>query len=184
MKPAAIDDLIVDTYAQLYEAVMPGILTRISGEQNRAVMSLGNLLSSTEASKSEALTSQHLGELVLPKPRARGVSRKDILKSAEVATNKPAAPSSINGTSATRVPPLPIKITSSIDLTSTASDPDSRDALQDDADDESELSEVDEEIVEEVEEKAVLFPGLVKDSTPKVEADEQREEETDVQRAS
>ncbi|KAI9810904.1 MAG: Histone transcription regulator 3 [Pycnora praestabilis] len=179
MKATLIDDLIADTYAKVYEAVVPELIQKINGEENRERMSLTNLLMSTDGPTDTppppTTPSQNPIEPGV-RPRAKGVGRRELQRKAETAVTKPLP---------TPITARPPRVAETI-TTTTASSQQAAPAMQvmkdevgreeagqvgssvpgsvhDSADDESELSEIDEEMVIKP-----LFPNLVSSaSTPK-----------------
>ncbi|KAI9831553.1 MAG: hypothetical protein M1819_004783 [Sarea resinae] len=89
MKSTLIDDLIADTYARLYEEEVPQIKEKTANLGRKDMMSLNNLLMSTDGSAAEQTPPQaDQGS----KPRTKGVGRKELQRKAEAASSKPLAP--------------------------------------------------------------------------------------------
>ncbi|KAI9704252.1 MAG: Histone transcription regulator 3 [Candelina mexicana] len=171
MKSTYIDDLIVDTYAKLYEMVVPDIVQKMNGEENRERMSLANLMSTDGAADAPNTQVPQSAADPTAKQRVKGVGRRELQRKAEAAVNKP-SPLSV-----TIKPPKPAE-TGALQQQQTipamfsgvkdemmkeeaqgagSSVPGS---VHDSADDESELSEVDEERIVKP-----MFPNLVNKDT-------------------
>lgn len=185
MKPGIIEDLVGDTYALLYATVVPDLVTKSNTEENRVRMRVEQLLTDPAAEKVSPPDGK-LIELIssgaAPKqPRAKNISRREIQRRAEslVLTkavvpppaSKPCSFSSPKILAAVEIPErigMPRQTNSGGALLAVTEREDgAKDissipgSLHDSADDESELSDV-EDLMEDVEPAPrVLFPGLV-----------------------
>ncbi|PGH32913.1 hypothetical protein GX50_04257 [[Emmonsia] crescens] len=167
MKPAIFEDLVADTYAVLYQSNISKFMEQVTEEESRERMKVDHLLMASdgpEGTRTPPVSATHAQPG--PKPRFKGVSRKELQRKAEaIATRalapKPAPRSSVRlaeeepstsrpqGTIEIAVPLLHSKEEA---LGIQSSVPGS---VHDSADNESELSEIDEEkILEELDEAA------------------------------
>jgi hypothetical protein len=182
LTPIRFDDLIADAYALLYQKALPTLKAQIDGEGNRERMSINHLTTYDGAAETHAppqpppppLPPPSLlyapppsaspfdpGALARPRP-PRGVVKRDLVRKADALLLKPAvaAPPTLMprpNTEFPSQPPLPIRedlLRETFDSAGASSVPGS---VHDSADDESELSEVDESRIA----KPPLFPGLV-----------------------
>lgn len=171
MKPTLIDDLLCDTYAKLYEDASP-LLDAAPG--------IPNTDGASEPVPPPPISlqfqpsyhpGQHLAEQHVPRPRAKGVGRRELQRKAEAAVNRPVAatvasiaPRPMNGGGMTQVV-IPSSRQSSAGgggaaaAAAAAVEHSVPGSVHDSADDESgsELSELDEEPTP----PRSLFPGLV-----------------------
>ncbi|KAL8782982.1 MAG: hypothetical protein Q9195_009516 [Heterodermia aff. obscurata] len=150
MKATGIDDLVGDAYACVYEKAMPEIIARSNDEENRVRMRVDTLLTGgPEQQPFAANTPPPPGDVpaAAAKTRAKGVTRREVQKRAEalvLAASKAAktvepepvpeaeAEAEVVGLS----PPMPVmekEVSSSVPG-----------SVHDSADDESELTEVEE----------------------------------------
>ena len=157
MKATAIEDLVGDAYATLYEKILPEILAKSNEEENRVRMRLDHVLTGPEASATNTPPSDQLeksGDMPATKTRVRSITRREIQKRAEalavkptnasIATNivkstepKPASEPEAAPSIGLSPPPVPQERTKE-DASSVPG------SVHDSADDESELSEVDD----------------------------------------
>ncbi|EEP82398.1 predicted protein [Uncinocarpus reesii 1704] len=97
IKPGMFEDLVGDVYALLYENTVPRILEGIATEENRERMKVDHLLSAGDAAdrsrtpppstfdkQSEKPSEKGPG----PKPRAKGVTRREIQRKADAIATK------------------------------------------------------------------------------------------------
>lgn len=111
IKPILIDDLIGDTYALLYEQITPTLqplpseapkpseIPAATAEKTN-MMSLNHLLMNVDGvSSTPPQVPAQIPEQALARPRAKNVGRREIQKRAEAATNRPLA------TAPTYIPP-------------------------------------------------------------------------------
>ncbi|KAI9724346.1 MAG: hypothetical protein M1812_000414 [Candelaria pacifica] len=178
MKSILIDDLIVDSYAKLYEMVVPDIVQKMNGEESRERMSLANLMSTDGASDAPNTQVPLSTADPVAKQRVKGVGRRELQRKAEAAVNKPSPlPMAAKTPRAAESGALPQQQT--IPAMFTGIKDEIKDevpgvgssvpgSVHDSADDESELSEVDEDRIVKP-----MFPNLVnKDTGLEGKADE------------
>lgn len=173
MKVTMFEDLTADIYARLYEENKHRFIEQ-ANEENRGRMKVDHLLMNTDGAADVPTppTSAPASEAPVPRGRTKGISRRDIQKRAEAIVMRHARPA-ITKTAATpveeeRFPAAPIVRVPSIGsirglMTGTASAAqDSVPAsLHESADDESELSEIDDEKLAKLKaEQSLLFPNL------------------------
>jgi hypothetical protein len=183
MKVTTLEDLIADIYARLYENNTARFIEQ-ANEENRERMKVDHLLMSNDVAADTPTppTSAPPSEAPAPRGRTKGISRRDVQKRAEavvtrhlfgsrcIPTKVSAAPADDENrgaaTSETSAP-LPIREAVRQEATSGAqsSVPGS---LQDSADDESELSEIDDERLAKLkaEQSTPLFPNLNPRTSP------------------
>ena len=168
MKTTLIDDLVGDTFALLYENVVPELITKSNDEENRDRMRVDHLLMNPEASPAAVnapspAAPQGLGPTDQPataRARPKGVGRRDIQKKAELLVSRSAVPPpAASSLSKTSKPPtsIPAALQPSDIGPSTDAPPDNGavkekeepssvpGSVHDSADDESELSDIEEE---------------------------------------
>ncbi|KAL4921920.1 hypothetical protein BDW62DRAFT_98682 [Aspergillus aurantiobrunneus] len=177
MKVALLEDLIADIYSRLYEVNMPQVIEQVN-EENKEKMKVDHILMTTDgaADISTPPTSAPASEAPAPRGRTKGIARRDVQKRAETIVSRKVAP---------RVPavkaPAPTEAESSTANASGGSKPvveitirqptteeggsaqqsDIPNSLHDSADDESELSELDEEKLSKLSaDPKMLFPNL------------------------
>lgn len=160
-----IDDLIADAYAVLYETNVPQLAEQMTGEENRERMKVDHLLMTDGAA--DAPTPPASGsapsDTGVVRHRAKYVSRRELQRKAEAVVNKPLAPKapfkSIRpaGEQSQVMESVQIPLPIKDDLRDEAAGAGSSAAgsVHDSADDESELSEVDETKV-----MKPMFPNL------------------------
>ena len=176
MKGALLDDLVGDMYARLYETVVPDLVAKSNDEESRDRMRVNHLLMSTDGPPGDAPspdpTSLSGDPTVVKQPRFKGVGRREIQRKAEAVISKP-PPAPIAAkpakAAAETVPQQPQEQLQQVNPAATlmVKEEAARDAgassvpgsVHDSADDESELSDL-EEIVEETAEAKSLFPNL------------------------
>ena len=200
IKSALMDDLIGDIYAKIYEDIVPDLVARAGEAENRERMRIDRMLMNNDAPTPEGSTS---GAAQTASSRPKTIGRTEVRRRAEALVAKMGTTVQQGrlkaSTIATLAPPetsptlqskrLQIKEESSKD-TAISSVPGS---VHDSADDESELTDIEEEEEEEKEvEKddeeeskvvrpAPLFPGLVgkQEEAEKPEEDDEDEEMLD-----
>ncbi len=169
MKPTLLDDLIADTYAMLYRTVVPELAAKASGDESRERMRVDHLLMNTVDTVATpppvAGTTPDAGAV---RQRAKGVGRRDIQRKAEAAVAKTSAISETSRMLSTTDRSTLQHPTQG--LMTPKDDPGKEDlqglgssvpgSVHDSADDESELSEIDEEPAEPQPPPA-MFPNLV-----------------------
>lgn len=173
MKVTMFEDLTADIYARLYEENKHRFIEQ-ANEENRGRMKVDHLLTNTDGAADVPTppTSAPASEAPVPRGRTKGISRRDIQKRAEAIVSRHARPA-ITKTAATPVeeekfPAAPIVRVPSVSsirglmtgIASAAQDSVSA-SLQESADDESELSEIDDEKLAKLKaEQSLLFPNL------------------------
>ncbi|PGH04967.1 hypothetical protein AJ79_06924 [Helicocarpus griseus UAMH5409] len=189
MKPAIFEDLVADTYAVLYQSNIPKFIEQVAGEENRERMKVDHLLMASDGpdgTQTPPITSAQ-GQPG-PKPRFKGVSRKELQRKSEAIATRALAPKPApkpaarladeepptrppGGTIEVAIPVLPIRD----DVREEASGAQSSvpGSVHDSADDESELSEIDEEKASELAEAST---GL--EAAGAAEGEPEAEEET------
>ncbi|PGG98930.1 hypothetical protein GX51_06513 [Blastomyces parvus] len=167
MKPAIFEDLVADTYAVLYQNNVAKFIEQVTEEESRERMKVDHLLMANEGpdgTQTPPVSSTHAQPG--PKPRFKGVSRKELQRKAEAIAVRALAPkpapkpsvrqadeetstSKPHGTIEVAIPLLPSKEEASGIQSSVPG------SVHDSADNESELSEVDEEKILEEPDEAV-----------------------------
>lgn len=186
MKVTMFEDLVADIYAQLYEANVPRFIEQAS-EENRERMKVDHLLMANDAPTGTPTppTSAPPSEAPAPRGRTKGIARRDIQKRAEAIVNRhvlsrnvpakaPAAPAEeeTRPAPAAEVPaPLPIRESQRDGATGATSGAQSSvpASIHGSADDESELSEIDDERLAKLkreEKPPLLFPNLPSRKSP------------------
>ena len=201
MKAGPLEELVGDTYALLYATVVPDLIAKSNTEENRVRMRVDQLLVDPEAhkipspdGKSPDLTTSGVAPV---KVRAKGISRREIQRRAE----------SLVFAKAVVPPPIStLRSSSNLKIMAAVEIPErggmSRQSngsgvllsvrekedggkeissipgsLHDSADDESELSDV-EDMMEEVEPgPRIMFPGLVGSRSTRIKQDDEGDEE-------
>ena len=222
IKPGPIEDLVADTYAQLYQTIVPDLIAKSNDEESKARMRVDHLLMNTDGptvADTPSPDNRHGGQDPAPKQRLKGVSKREIIKRAEALLSKPSAPPQITTKTSTMInilipstqhhqqnhgqprrPLLPSLASKDDTVTATNRDTASSvpGSLHDSADDESELSEIDEVVAQPPSQPLSplphpstttkpLFPGLVNTPTPasapaSIPANEQHNEHEDDER--
>ena len=184
------EDLIRDVYAHLYSSIIPGLIKNDAVEENRVRMRVDNILSNPTPSMVETPPPELMigqGGEQPKKSGARYVTGREIVRKAEAIAAKPAptvpvkvlktlapAPASeLDGRPPSDIPRFAVVINNDGTNEVVSSVPGS---VHDSADDESELSEVDDEVAniepeakEDAPERSLLFPNLLSESAEKVE---------------
>lgn len=204
MKSGPIEDLIGDTYAHLYEMVVPELVVKSNTEENRVRMRVDQLLMNTSIATPEEPPTEPPTKSARPK----SVGRREIQRKAEAIVSKPAPPPI--AVSSKPGPPAgtSAKIFSAVAISEKEPEQAKNGALlavremddaakdassvpgsvHDSADDESELSEI-EDAVDEVEAEGeaegekdegvkVLFPNLNK-GRGRAEVEDEDDEEVE-----
>lgn len=166
MKPTLIDDLIFDTYAMLYGAVVPELAAKASGQESRERMRVDHLLMNTDDSVATSPPPATMTpDPAAIKPRAKGVGRKELLRKADAVVNKPSAAPEVSRisnaaeTGVSQQPPQEMSVVKEERGKEDAQGSSAPGSVHDSADDESELSEIEEEPPEPV--VKPMFPNLV-----------------------
>ncbi|KAE8147510.1 histone transcription regulator 3, partial [Aspergillus avenaceus] len=177
MKVSHLEDLIADIYSRLYEVNMPHVIDQVN-EENKEKMKVDHLLMGSDGAADTPTppTSAPASEAPAPRGRTKGIARRDVQKRAEtivqrkltpraqVALKPPATteaePSQNTTDTVTSAPQTKINTTAADEL-APGLQSDIPHSLHDSADDESELSEIDDEKLSKLEgERKLLFPGL------------------------
>ncbi len=167
MKSTLIDDLIADIYAMLYGTVVPKLTAKANGEESRERMRVDHLLMNTDdPADTPPPTATMTPDPAVVKHRAKGVGRRELQRKAEAAILKPSAASEVSKPSNTVEASTPHQPSQEMlfvkedqareDLQALGSSVPG--SVHDSADDESELSEIEEEPVPVVK---PMFPNLV-----------------------
>ncbi|OJJ39414.1 hypothetical protein ASPWEDRAFT_103849 [Aspergillus wentii DTO 134E9] len=181
MKVALLEDLIADLYSRLYEINAPQLM-EVANEENKEKMKVDHLLMANDGAADTAITpptSAPPSEAPAPRGRTKGIARRDIQKRAETIvtrkltvralTTKTTAPAdgepSQPSTTAVTSAPHPAKenlLRGGVEDPTSGQQSDIPNSLHDSADDESELSEIDDEKLSKLaaERKALMFPNL------------------------
>ncbi|KAB8078954.1 histone transcription regulator 3 [Aspergillus leporis] len=179
MKVSLLEDLIADIYSRLYEVNMPHVLEQ-ANEENKEKMKVDHLLMASDGAADTPTppTSAPASEAPAPRGRTKGIARRDIQKRAEAIVQRKVAPRAPVAKVATAmeaetshatggVTSAPQQ-TKGIATSAAAADElglgqqsDVPNSLHESADDESELSEIDDEKLSKLErERKLLFPNL------------------------
>ncbi|KAL4931168.1 putative transcriptional corepressor of histone genes (Hir3) [Aspergillus undulatus] len=175
MKVALLEDLIADVYSRLYEMNMPQVMELLN-EENKEKMRVDHILMANDgaADASTPPTSAPASEAPAPRGRTKGIARRDIQKRAEtivsrkvaprVPTAKSAAAAEAESTTVPTGPKPTVEITTRQPTTEEGGSTQQSDipnSLHDSADDESELSELDEEKLSKLAtDPKMLFPNI------------------------
>ena len=168
MKPTLIDDLIADIYAMLYGAIVPELAAKASGEESRERMRVDHLLMTTDDSIATPPPPATItSDVAVARPRTKGVGRKELQRRAEAAVTRPLAlpeTSKVSGTGDTHALQQPLQGLLSVKEEQRREDAQglgssAPGSVHDSADDESELSEIEEEPVPVI--KPPMFPNLL-----------------------
>ncbi|KAL8668831.1 MAG: hypothetical protein Q9168_006553 [Polycauliona sp. 1 TL-2023] len=184
MKPAAIEDLIADVYASLFLRMTPELIGLENEEESRSRMRVDHLMNSenlaTDTPSPDAAGGKP-DDVAPTRQRIRGVGRKELQKRAEALMVKPittqaAAKTPKSPTVTNEMPPTPQStIQVVINQRELKNDNSSiAGSLQDSADDESELSDI--EGASKTVTVRPLFPNL---GDSKSGRDEEEKEESD-----
>lgn len=153
------EDLIRDIYAHLYDNIIPGLMKNDAAEENRVRMRVDNILTNPSPANVETSPPDAQGGEQPKKSGARYVTGREIVRKAEAIAAKPApsvpakvlkalapAPSTeVGAIPPSDAPRLAVVIHTDGTNDAGSSAPGS---VHDSADDESELSEVDEDPIE------------------------------------
>lgn len=169
MKVTTIEDLTVDTYTMLYEQTVPDLIAKSNDEENRVRMRVDHVLMAPEDSATATPPpdpNARPGEPLAPK-RLKNVTRREVIRRAEALIAKPAAAildakvakSTDHATEQEGTSRIAVVIQNDISKDAGSS---AAGSVHDSADDESELSELDE-FVGAPEKPSTFFPNLSKD---------------------
>ncbi|KAL8733240.1 MAG: hypothetical protein Q9166_002257 [cf. Caloplaca sp. 2 TL-2023] len=167
MKPAVIEDFIADVYAYLYQKMTPELIGLENEEESRSRMRVDHLMNSEKpvASTPSPDPAGKAEDVAPTRQRIRGVGRREIQKRAEALMSKPVA-----AQAAAKMPKSPVPSAnepptprSTIQVVIKQKDPKNDNSsvpgsLHDSADDESELSDVED--VAATTKARPLFPNL------------------------
>lgn len=170
MKPALFEDLVADTYAVLYQNNLSKFVEQATEEESRERMKVDHLLMASDGGEGARTPTQAPG----PKPRSKGVLKKELQRKADAVATKslaprPAAKPTRQEEEPQHQPPPPPIVEVTVPARPSAfsrgeekdeNKDEAKDevsgiqssapgSLHDSADDESELSEVDEDKVAE-----------------------------------
>jgi len=191
-KSTLFEDLIRDIYAHLYDAIIPDLVAQDAVEENRVRMSVDNILTNPIPIVETPPVDLSAAQAEQQKSRAKWLTQRELVRRAEAIAAKPAptvpakvlkplAPAPVSPKEQSKQPESTPALAVVIDLDKDApsSVPGS---VHDSADDESELSEVDEEVVEVVESKVTTgerppsFPNLLAANTETAEDEDEDED--------
>lgn len=209
MKATAIDDLIGDAYACLYEKVLPEMTAKFNDEENRVRMRVDHVLASgLEASATGTppppdQAGGKVGDVQPTKTRAKGVTRREVQKRAETLVARSTA-AMVAANAAKLAEPESAPVVAAVQPEAEAEagaldglspraaaqdgdgDGDGKDgassvpgSVHDSADDESELSEVEEFV--DAPEEAIGMPSNNVGGDQRVEEDDDDEEEEEAE---
>ena len=176
-----IDDLIGDTYAKIYAEVVPELVAKADEVENRERMRIDRMLMASDAGGADEATAATppADQTPAAPTRLKSIGRTEVRKRAEALV----ARSNAAGALGRARPAVAITTTGAGlkggDAKETEEPPGGREvaessplSLHDSADDESELSDIDEEEEPKVEEEPQpLFPGLKTREDPGPDAD-------------
>ena len=170
MKSTLIDDLIGDTYARIYELVVPDLVAKAGEAENRERMRIDRMLMSSDLPQQDV---QVTGDQPTAPSRPKAIGRTEVRRRAEALVSRLA----VSSVPSRGRPPTSTNVSTSIanqvitnkhlatkdDTGPTEVASSVPGSLHDSADDESELSDIEEEEQEPPEQElAPLFPGLVR----------------------
>ena len=179
-KSGIFEELIGDIYAHLYDTFVPEIIAKETAEENRVRMRLDNILAAPTNAAETPPTDQAGEQGAERRTKANRVTPREIIRKAEAIAARPAptvpiktlkflapAPISEQDRPAPNSPAIAVVIHEDAVRDPGSSVPGS---VHDSADDESELSEVDDEVVEDkpanaIESRPPLFHSLEKVGT-------------------
>lgn len=177
MKVALLEDLVADVYSRIYELNIPQFVEQVN-EENSNKMKVDHLLMTTDGAADTPTppTSAPTSEAPAPRGRHKGIARRDIQKRAEALvlrrltsrpipakpTTEPTTQPSITSAPSTTVPhTAPETARENAEESISAQQSDIPGSVHDSADDESELSEIDDEKLSKLAaERRALFPNL------------------------
>ena len=163
------DDLVGDLYAKVYEQVVPGLIAKAGEEENRERMRIQHMLMDSGTPQPESST----GENTTHPGRTKTISRTEVRRRAETLVARPAAqvgrgkgPNSVLETGSAARGRRQSELKPLASAPAPQSDAENEVSLQDSADDESELTEIEEEEADQEQgqddqEQNLMFPNLV-----------------------
>lgn len=183
MKAGVFEDLIGDTYAFLYEQIVPDLIAKSNDEESRVRMRVDHVLMDAEASATATPPpdpNAKPGEAPVARPRFKSATKREVQKRSEALVAKPAATLAAaklakpagQAMEQGRTPGVAVVIGREEGGKEAASSVPG--SVHDSADDESELSEL-EEFVDAPEKPAAMFPNLA--ANGEEEGDEEGEED-------
>ncbi|EFR05056.1 hypothetical protein MGYG_08064 [Nannizzia gypsea CBS 118893] len=92
IKSGMFDDLVADIYAQLYEKTLPQFVEQVAGEENRERMKVDHLLMTGESADGAETPPTTTSAQPATRPRAKGVTRKEVQKKADAIAAKAPRP--------------------------------------------------------------------------------------------
>ena len=179
-KSASFEELIGDIYAHLYDTFVPEIIAKETAEENRVRMRLDNILAAPTNAAETPPPEQPGEQGAERRTKANRVTPREIIRKAEAIAARPApvvpikafktlapAPTSEQERRGPSSPMIAVLINEDPSRDPGSSVPGS---VHDSADDESELSEIDDDIAEDkpanaVESRTPMFPNLEKVGT-------------------
>ena len=159
MKYVIIEDLIGDIYATIYQNVLPELIAKSNEVENRDRMRVNHLLMNPNIAAIDTPSPQGLivcMDAPTTKSRAKVVTKREIQRKAEALVARPVPPK--GQTLAPRPPTLPTLAISEIPAESMEVGDSAPGSLHDSADDESDLSDIEE--VPERHAIKPMFPNL------------------------
>lgn len=179
MKVTLIDDLIADTYALFFEANVPPLIEQMNVEESREKMKVDHLM--THDGAADTPTPPHMSgatsDTAVVRHR-RGIGRRELQRKAEAIVTKPVLPRLVlkpikpadDDLSQQLTAPVPLPIKEELREEAQGTQSSVPGSVHDSADDESELSEVDEEKMEDI--VRPMFPNLImtKETSPEPSA--------------
>ena len=184
LKPSIVEELIGDIYARIYESNADDLRAKETAEENRVRMRLDNILAGPmpESVAYDALSiampdQQAADPMAIYKRKPTTITHREVIRKAEglmvkpppIATPKPATRALASTSEPGKSPGIAIVIPVHIPSKEVTSVPDTPGSVHDSADDESELSDVEDdgfdednkvEASEDPRAKASLFPNL------------------------
>ena len=178
--PTIFDDLIRDAYAHLFDSMVAGLVAADAVEERRIRMSVDNMLTNEVPAVVDTPPPRDGGEEAPKKSGARYITPKEIVRKGEAIATRPAptvpakvlkplapAPAGEEAAKSLDNPTRLAVVMNADNINDAASS--APGSVHDSADDESELTEVDEDVAErgsrpikkEVPVRKPLFPGLI-----------------------
>lgn len=182
MKVTMLEDLTADIYARLFEENRPRFAEQ-ANEENRERMKVDHILMNTDGATDETTPATSAPQSEAPNPprgRTKGIARRDIQKRAEAIVTRHARPAAAKTTTAAaeeeKPPSAAVARLSTVNTSRDAATEGASAAqssvpasLHDSADDESELSEIDDEKLDKLktdQSTTAIFPNFNKSLQP------------------
>jgi hypothetical protein len=168
MKVGVFEDLIGDTYAFLYEQIVPDLIAKSNDEEGRVRMRVDHVLMDAEASATATPPpdpNAKPGEAPVTRPRFKSATKREVQKRSEALVAKPAAALAAaklakpTGQAMEQGRTSGVAVVISRDEGGKEAASSVPGSVHDSADDESELSEL-EEFVDAPEKPVAMFPNL------------------------